>query len=162
MSGASRTLYLIDGHAQFYRAYHALRPGMTSPVTNEPTNMTFGFMGMVLKVLREYRPTHLAVVIDASGDHGTFRSEIFPEYKANRSPPPDDLQPQIERCLALLRTMNVPIFAHEGVEADDVLASIVTDGLRAALPLDRQRRAVLKTCGASGCALGGGGACGAA
>ena len=50
------TLYLIDGHAQFFRAYHAIRPGMRSPVTDEPTHMTFGFMGMLLKLLRQDRP----------------------------------------------------------------------------------------------------------
>ena len=74
------TLYLVDGHAQFFRAYHAIRPGMKSPVTDEPTNMTFGFVGMILKVLRQDRPDYLAVVIDASGDQGTFRSQIYPEY----------------------------------------------------------------------------------
>ena len=89
------TLYLIDGYAQFFRAYHAIRTPMTSPVTKEPTNMTFGFVGMLLKLLKgEGRnlkragvPTHLAVVLDVSGDRGTFRSQLYPEYKATRKPP---------------------------------------------------------------------------
>ncbi|MCZ6542206.1 MAG: hypothetical protein O6768_00920, partial [Planctomycetota bacterium] len=77
-----RTLYLIDGHAQFFRAYHAIGAGMTSPVTKEPTNMTFGFVGILLKLLREYKPDYLAVAIDVSSDKETFRSRLYPEYKA--------------------------------------------------------------------------------
>ena len=119
------TLYLVDGHAQFFRAYHAIRPGMRSPVTDEPTNMTFGFVGMILKVLRQDRPDYLAVVIDASGDQGTFRSQIYPEYKAHRKPPPEDFDPQVERCVSLLGQMGLPVLAVEGVEADDTIATVV-------------------------------------
>jgi DNA polymerase-1 len=127
------TLYLVDGHAQFFRAYHAIRPGMKSPVTNEPTNMTFGFLGMILKVLRHDRPEFLAVVIDASGDQGTFRSQIYPEYKAHRKPPPEDMDPQVDRCVALLGQMGIPVLAMEGVEADDTIATVVRR-MRAAHP----------------------------
>jgi DNA polymerase I len=109
-----KTLYLIDGHAQFFRAYHAIRTGMTSPVTKEPTNMTFGFVGMLLKVLREYKPDYLAVVIDAAGDRETFRSEIYPDYKATRKEPPDDFGPQVQRCLEILKMMCVPVVALPG------------------------------------------------
>lgn len=98
---------------------------MRSPVTNEPTNMTFGFVGVLLKLLRERSPEYLAVVIDASGDQGTFRSQIYPEYKANRSAPPEDLEPQVERCVDLLRTLGIPVLAVEGVEADDTIAAVV-------------------------------------
>lgn len=119
------TLYLIDGHAQFFRAYHAIRPGMRSPVTDEPTHMTFGFMGMLLKLLRQDRPEYLAVVIDAAGDRGTFRSQIYPEYKANRKPAPEDLHQQVERCVALLKQMSVPVLAVAEVEADDTIATVV-------------------------------------
>ena len=76
----SKTLYLIDGHGQFFRAYHAIRAGMTSPVTGEPTNMTFGFTGILLKLIRDYGPDYLAVVIDVSGDRESFRSELYPQY----------------------------------------------------------------------------------
>ncbi len=119
------TLYLVDGHAHFFRAYHAIRTAMSSPVTREPTNLTFGFLGMLLKLLRDHRPDYLAVVIDASGDRETFRSEIYPAYKANRQETPDDFGPQVERCLQVLRLMGVPVVAVEGVEADDVIASLV-------------------------------------
>jgi len=128
-----RTLYLIDGYAQFFRAYHAIRTPMTSPVTKEPTSATFGFVGMLLKLLRGEQPgqralggppDYLEVALDVSGDRGTFRSELYPEYKATRSEIPDDLPPQIERCIRLLAEIGVPTIGAEGFEADDVIASI--------------------------------------
>jgi DNA polymerase-1 len=125
MTTMARRLYLIDGYAQFFRAYHAIRSGLTSPVTNEATNLTFGFVGMLLKVLREEKPDYLAVVLDVSGDRGTFRSQIYPEYKAHRPPPPQDFGPQVDRCLSLLPLFGVPTYGCEGMEADDVLATIV-------------------------------------
>ncbi len=126
-----KTLYLIDGYAQFYRAYHAIRTPMTSPVTGEPTNMTFGFVGMLLKLLRgeghagdEGRPELVAVALDVSGDRGTFRSQIYPEYKATRPPTPEDLRPQIRRCLTILEQIGVPMVGAEGFEADDAIATL--------------------------------------
>jgi DNA polymerase-1 len=128
------TFYLIDGMGQFFRAYHAIRTPMTSPVTKEPTNLTFGFVGMLLKLLRAEGanvraaggPDYLAVAMDVGGDRGTFRSQIYPEYKANRSEPPTDLLPQVARCVAMLEAMGVPVIGVEGFEADDVMATIVT------------------------------------
>jgi DNA polymerase-1 len=119
------TLYLIDGHGQFFRAYHAIRTGMTSPVTKEPTNMTFGFTGIMLKLLRDYRPDYLAVVIDVAGDRETFRSQLYPEYKANRKETPEDFHPQVERCLQVLRELRVPVIGEPEVEADDVIATLI-------------------------------------
>ena len=126
-----KTLYLIDGFAQFFRAYHAIRTPMTSPVTKEPTNMTFGFVGMLLKLLRgegkmEGPPDYVACVIDVGGDHGTFRSQLYPEYKATRDEPPEDLMPQVERALSLLRAIGVPVIGVEGFEADDVIATLAS------------------------------------
>jgi DNA polymerase-1 len=123
------TLYLIDGYGQFFRAYHAIRTPMTSPVTREPTNLTFGFVGMLLKLLRgEGRmngpPTYVAVALDVSGDRETFRSALYPAYKANRPPPPDDLPVQVERCLGLLQEIGVPVVGAEGFEADDTMATL--------------------------------------
>ncbi|MEZ6244230.1 MAG: DNA polymerase I [Phycisphaerales bacterium] len=126
-----KTLYLIDAYAQFFRAYHAIRTPMTSPVTKEPTNMTFGFVGMLLKLLRGEgkvggTPDYVAIALDVGGDKGTFRSAFFPEYKANRPEPPEDLRPQVERALSILRALGVPIVASPGFEADDVIATIAT------------------------------------
>ncbi|MCE7974933.1 MAG: DNA polymerase I [Leptolyngbya sp. PLA1] len=128
------TLYIIDAFAQFFRAYHAIRTPMTSPVTKEPTNMTFGFVGMLLKLLRAAepglrvagRPDYIIVATDVSDDRGTFRSQIYPDYKAHRPPPPEDLRPQVDRCMALLAELGVPVVGLAGYEADDVIATLVT------------------------------------
>lgn len=127
-----KTLYLIDGYAQFFRAYHAIRSRMTSPVTGEPTNMTFGFVGMLLKILKrdaeqlkgDGDPAYLAVALDVGGDRGTFRSALYPDYKANRDAPPEDLKPQVERAIKILELLGVPVIGSEGFEADDVIATI--------------------------------------
>jgi DNA polymerase-1 len=121
----SPTLYLIDGHAQMFRAYHAIRGGMTSPVTGEPTNATFAFAGLLLKLFKDYRPTHVAMAID-SDDRATFRHELYPEYKANRSAPPEDFAPQIPRMLEVARRMGIPILEVPGDEADDIMATLAT------------------------------------
>ena len=120
----NETLYLIDGHAHFFRAYHAIRTAMTSPVTQEPTNMTYGFTAMLLKLMRDYSPDYLAVVIDVAGDRESFRSEIYPDYKANREPPPSDFKPQVTRCLEVLEAFGIPVLGQDRVEADDVIATI--------------------------------------
>ncbi|MEM9882275.1 MAG: DNA polymerase I [Planctomycetota bacterium] len=117
------TLYLIDGHAQMFRAYHAIRGGMTSPVTGEPTNATFAFAGLLLKLFTQYKPTHVAMAID-SDDRATFRHEFFPEYKANRGAPPDDFKPQIPRMLEVARLMGIPVLEVPGDEADDIMATL--------------------------------------
>ncbi|RMH25627.1 MAG: DNA polymerase I [Planctomycetota bacterium] len=129
-----KTLYLIDGYAQFFRAYHAIRTRMTSPVTGEPTNMTFGFVGMLLKLLKrdaaqlkgDGDPAYLAVALDVSGDTGTFRSTLYPDYKANRDAPPEDLGPQVDRALKILEILGVPVIGAEGFEADDIIATIAS------------------------------------
>ncbi|MFM7051612.1 MAG: DNA polymerase I [Planctomycetota bacterium] len=118
-------LAIIDGHAQFFRAYYAIRGGLSSSVTGEPTNLVFGFISMLFAYIRAHRPTELVVVIDAAGDQETFRSQIYPEYKAHRDPAPDDFHPQVERCLEALRLMGIPVLGIEGVEADDVIATLV-------------------------------------
>lgn len=124
MSDNNDIFYVVDGHAQFFRAYYAIRGGMTSPTTNEPTHMVYGFVGMMMRLLREQRPTSLALVIDAAGDQRTFRSQIYAQYKANRTPPPLDFHGQVERCLEFTKLLGVPVFAIEQVEADDVIATI--------------------------------------
>src|SRR5689334_137586 len=127
------TLYLIDAYAQFFRHYHAIRTPMTSPVTKEPTNMTFGFVGLLLRLLGAGgetdtplwtklggKPDYLVIALDVSGDRGTFRSQLYPDYKATRSAPPEDLSPQVDRALDLLKAVGIPTIGVEGVEADDI------------------------------------------
>ncbi len=120
------SLYIIDGHAQFFRAYYAIRTPMSSPVTGDPTNMVYGFTSMLLKLLREEKPAHLAVVIDVASDQESFRTEIDPKYKANRDPAPDDFGGQVDKCLDVLDALNIPVYGEPVVEADDVIASLVT------------------------------------
>ncbi|MAE63034.1 MAG: DNA polymerase I [Phycisphaeraceae bacterium] len=116
-------LYLIDGHAQIFRAYFAIRGGMSSPVTGEPTAAVFAFAGMLLKLFEQYRARHVVMAIDLPGK--TFRDELYPEYKANRDPPPDDFHPQEQRIFEMTRSFGIPIVGVPGAEADDVIATIV-------------------------------------
>lgn len=119
---ADHTLYLIDGHAQMFRAYHAIRGGMTSPVTGEPTNATFAFTGLLLKLFKEYRPKYVAMAIDSPGD--TFRHAFYPEYKGTRSAPPEDFVPQIPTMLETARLFGIPVLGVPGDEADDLMVTL--------------------------------------
>lgn len=82
----ARTLYIIDGHAQIFRAYFAIRGGMSSPVTGEPTHAVFAFAGMMLQFFEQLKPELAVMAIDMPGP--TFRDELDPQYKAQRDPPP--------------------------------------------------------------------------
>jgi DNA polymerase-1 len=115
-----RTLFLIDGSSYIYRAYHAIRSLSTR--TGFPTNAIFGFANMLLKVLRDHQPTYTAMVLDAPGP--TFRHEIYPEYKANRPPMPDDLVLQMPRIDDVIAAFRVPSIRIPGVEADDIIATL--------------------------------------
>ena len=118
----SRSLYLLDGHAQIYRAYYAPFGQLTAP-GGEPTRATHVFCQMLLNLLRQRRPDYLAMVMDVS-DKTVFRTEIDPNYKANREPPPEDLPVQADRIVSILEAAGVPILRKEGFEADDILATL--------------------------------------
>ena len=117
----TKTFYIIDGHAQIFRAYFAPFRDLTSP-TGEPTKATFVFTQMLLNLIEQRKPDYLAMVID-SGDETVFRKEIFSDYKANRKEPPPDFEPQETRILQIVRDVGVPIFAKPGFEADDLIAT---------------------------------------
>jgi len=117
-----RTLYIIDAHAQIFRAYFAIRGGMNSPVTGEPTHAVFGFAGMLLKLLNTFKPQYVVMATDMPGK--TFRDELYPEYKANRDAPPDDFHPQVQRIWDMTRMFGIPLIGVEGAEADDVIATL--------------------------------------
>ncbi|HID04084.1 MAG TPA: DNA polymerase I, partial [Desulfobacterales bacterium] len=115
----SDEVYLVDGSAYIYRAYHAV-----APLTNSegmPTHAVFGFMNILRRLLKEKKPQYLAVAFDMRGP--VFRHEIYPEYKANRPPMPEDLAVQIPYIKELVRAMNIPCFETQGVEADDIIAT---------------------------------------
>lgn len=116
-------LLIIDSHAMAYRAYYGLQgQNLTHPVTGMPTNAVFGFFRMFFKVLQDLQPAHTAVVWDPPG--GSFRREVYPEYKANRKPTPDDLRPQIDEIKELVSRAGFPILMVMNYEADDVMGSL--------------------------------------
>ena len=116
-------LYLIDGSSYIYRAYYAIRH-LSSP-KGFPTNALYGFTQMLLKVLKERKPDHVAVVFDAG--RLTFRNDMYPAYKANRLAMPDDLVPQITPIKEMVRAFNIPALELPGFEADDIIATLARD-----------------------------------
>jgi DNA polymerase-1 len=120
MTDQLKRIYLIDGSSYIYRAYYAIR--QLSNSKGVATNAVFGFTNMLLKVVRDEQPDHLAVIFDAKGP--TFRKEIYPEYKANRSAMPEDLRPQIPIIKQLVQAFNMPGLELEGYEADDIIATL--------------------------------------
>jgi DNA polymerase-1 len=114
------TLYLVDGSSYVYRAFHAL-PNLTSS-RGEPTGALLGVANMLRRLLREQRPEYIAVVFDAKGP--TFRHQMYPDYKANRPPMPDELRQQVETILEFTRLLGLPLLQVDGVEADDVIGTL--------------------------------------
>ncbi len=110
-------LILVDGSSFLFRAYHAIPP--LTNAKGEPTNAIYGVSNMLRKLLTDYNPTHVAVVFDSKTK--TFRHELSPVYKANRTEMPSDLGCQIKPLHALIRAMGIPLISASGVEADDVL-----------------------------------------
>src|SRR3954464_13511283 len=117
-----KSFYIIDGHAQIYRAYFAPFRDLSSP-TGEPTKATYVFVQMLLNLIQQRTPDYLCMVID-SGDETVFRREFYPEYKANRKDKPADLAPQEARILQIVRDAGIPIFVKPGFEADDLIATM--------------------------------------
>jgi DNA polymerase-1 len=114
-------LTLIDGSSYLYRAFHALPP--LSNATGEPTGALFGVVNMLRATLNE-KPDYAAFVVDAPGR--TFRDDLYPEYKANRQPMPDDLRAQVEPMMRIVEALGFPILRVAGVEADDVIGTLAT------------------------------------
>lgn len=120
-------LFLVDGSGFIFRAFHAI-PALNRKSDGLPVNAVSGFCNMLWKLLRDARntdvgvtPTHLAVIFDYSST--TFRKEIYPLYKANRSAPPEDLIPQFGLIRHATRAFNLPCIETEGFEADDIIAT---------------------------------------
>ncbi len=116
------TVYIIDTHAEIFRAYYAIRGGLTSSITGEATHAVFGFAGTLIRILTELQAKYVVAAIDTPGD--TFRHELYAEYKANRSAPPDDLVTQIHRVLQLLEAFGILTLGKPELEADDIIASV--------------------------------------
>ncbi|MGZ3668250.1 MAG: DNA polymerase I [Bdellovibrionota bacterium] len=116
-----RSLFcLIDASSFIFRAFYAVRP--LSNKAGLPTNAVFGFANMILKVLENLQPTHIAVVYDTK--HPSFRKEMYPEYKANRSAMPEDLVPQMPYVKKFVEALGLPGFEQPGFEADDIIGTL--------------------------------------
>ena len=113
-------IILIDGSSYLYRAFFACPP--LTNANGEPTGAIFGVINMIRSLMNQYNPTHIAVVFDAKG--GSFRNEIYSEYKATREEMPENLRPQIEPIHTILKAMGLPLLCVEGVEADDVIGTL--------------------------------------
>jgi DNA polymerase-1 len=126
-AGAGRPrLLLLDGHSLAYRAFFALPVENFSTTTGQPTNAVYGFTSMLINVLRDEAPTHVAVAFDVGRQ--TFRTEQFAEYKATRKETPTDFRGQVDLIREVLTALNVRALQAEGYEADDVIATLAVQG----------------------------------
>ena len=117
-------LLLLDGHSLAYRAFFALPIENFSTTTGQPTNAVYGFTAMLINLLRDEQPSHIAAAFDVSRQ--TFRLEKYPEYKAGRSATPDEFRGQIDITKEVLGALGITVLAEEGFEADDVIATLAT------------------------------------
>ncbi|MCC8244905.1 DNA polymerase I [Saccharothrix luteola] len=122
-SEASRLL-LVDGHSMAYRAFFALPKENFQTGTGQTTNAVYGFTSMLINLLRDEKPTHIAVAFDVS--RKTFRTEAYAEYKAGRSETPDEFRGQVSLIEDVLGTLNVPVLSKANFEADDLIATLTT------------------------------------
>src|SRR5437899_2480203 len=124
--GVRPRLLLLDGHSLAYRAFFALPVENFSTTTGQPTNAVYGFTSMLINILRDEQPTHIAVAFDVG--RVTFRSEMYTEYKAGRSETPTDFRGQVSLIKEVLEALAIPTVEAEGYEADDVIATLATQG----------------------------------
>jgi DNA polymerase-1 len=126
-AGRRPRLLLLDGHSLAYRAFFALPVENFSTTTGQSTNAVYGFTSMLINVLRDEQPTHLAVAFDVS--RATFRSEEYVEYKANRSKSPEEFSGQVSLIKEVLDALRVPYVEKPGFEADDVIGTLATQAM---------------------------------
>ena len=124
----TKRLLLIDGHSMAYRAFFALPADNFTTAQGQHTNAIYGFATMLLSLLSSEKPTHVAVAFDVS--RKTFRSEIFPDYKANRAKTPDEFRSQMSYLHELVAAFGITTFEVEGFEADDIIATIAKQAER--------------------------------
>jgi DNA polymerase-1 len=125
---AQKRLLLIDGHSMAYRAFFALPAENFTTAQGQHTNAIYGFATMLISLLKDEKPTHVAVAFDVS--RKTFRTDIFPDYKANRAKTPDEFRSQMSYLNDLVSGFGITQFALEGYEADDIIATITKQAER--------------------------------
>ena len=123
--GDPKTLYVMDLSGYVFRAYHAVPPLSNSK--GEPTHAVHGVTAMMNKLVTQRRPTYFAVAVDSKGP--SFRKELYPDYKATRKERPPDLEPQAVRVLEIAHAYEIPCLAEPGMEADDIIATVVKHAL---------------------------------
>ena len=124
-------MLLLDGHSLAYRAFFALPPENFSTTTGQPTNAVYGFTAMLINVLRDEQPTHVAVAFDRS--EPTFRHEQYVEYKANRRETPADFRSQLSLIFEVLDALGIPRLSVAGYEADDIIATLTVAATEAGM-----------------------------
>ena len=124
---ADNPIILVDGTSFLFRAYHAIRQPLTTS-SGQTTHAIFGTINMLRSLQRERQPRHMAVVMDARGK--TFRSDLYPAYKANRPPMPDDLRAQQQYVKRIIAAMGFKLVSKTGVEADDVIGTLAAEAAR--------------------------------
>ncbi|PCE13747.1 DNA polymerase I [Microbacterium sp. SZ1] len=123
---AKPTLMVVDGHSLAYRAFFALPVDNFTTKDNQHTNAIYGFLSMLVNLIKAEQPTHLAIAFDTS--RHSFRTDEYPEYKATRSETPQEFRGQIPLLQDCLAAMSIPVLTKEGIEADDILATLSTQG----------------------------------
>jgi DNA polymerase-1 len=121
MSTDQKRLLLIDGHSMAYRAFYALPAENFKTSSGQPTNAIYGFASMLINLIKEEKPSHIAVAFDVS--RKTFRTQLFPDYKANRASTPDEFRSQMSFINELIDCFGIKHFEIEGYEADDIIAT---------------------------------------
>ncbi|MBJ2121631.1 DNA polymerase I [Arthrobacter sp. MSA 4-2] len=123
-TGQRNRLLVIDGHSMAFRAFYALPPENFSTDTGQHTNAVYGFTAMLINLIKDQKPTHVAVAFDL--DTPTFRSEEYTEYKAGRSRTPEEFHGQVDLIIKVMEAMRIPTISMDGYEADDILATLST------------------------------------
>ncbi|WP_439903277.1 DNA polymerase I [Microbacterium azadirachtae] len=123
---AKPTLMVVDGHSLAYRAFFALPVENFTTKDNQHTNAIYGFLSMLVNLIKAERPTHMAIAFDTS--RHSFRTDEYPEYKATRSETPSEFRGQIPLLQDCLAAMSIPVLTKDGIEADDILATLAAQG----------------------------------
>jgi len=123
---AKPTLMVVDGHSLAYRAFFALPVENFTTKDNQHTNAIYGFLSMLVNLIKAERPTHLAIAFDTS--RHSFRTDEYPEYKATRSESPQEFRGQVPLLQDVLAAMSIPVLTKDGIEADDILATLSVQG----------------------------------